>query len=89
MEVNFRAERGLCPYFIYGNTKFFIKDSRDTRGMWVYTLYSKSLKKELMQFENQQEAVAYIIGKKGVRKIGSSKGKEKTQDAASCEGNWC
>jgi hypothetical protein len=76
MEITFKAHDGLCPYFIYGDIKFFIQDRKDTGGNWTYSLYSKSLKKEEVKtFMSHKEALIYVNSIKGVRKVGEHGGK--------------
>lgn len=67
MKVNFRAENGLAPYFIYENLKFFIKDENIGKGNYRYTCYVKNLNKKYLEFTDEKEAKAYVQERKGVR----------------------
>lgn len=64
MNITFKAENGFCPYCIYGRTKFYIQDSRNYKGDWVYALYSVDLCEEVKEFETNEKAFEYLVNKK-------------------------
>lgn len=70
MEIKFRAENGLCPYYIYKDTKFFIQDSKKSDG-YTYSLHLKHLKVKIEVFEDNEAAIDYINEIKGIRFLGS------------------
>lgn len=71
MEVTFTSERGLCPYFIYKNIKYYIQDEKTSNGVYVFCLYSKDLRKEVRTFKSNEDALAYVKNKNNVRKLGT------------------
>ena len=61
MGVNFKMERGYCPYFIYKDTKFFIQDSKDYKNDYVYTLNTVPLNPDNeLKFYSKDEALIYV-----------------------------
>ncbi len=74
MEINFRSECGLCPYFIYKDTKFFIRDTREGKD-YVYSTYLKNLKTTTEHFNSHKEACTYVNSKNNIRKICEHDGK--------------
>ena len=69
MEINFRAENGLSPYYIYKENKFFIQDAKGYNGNYTYSLYFKSLKVDIKEFTSDKEAFNHIHSKINIRKI--------------------
>lgn len=74
MEINFRSENGLCPYFIYKDTKFFIRDTKEGNN-YTYSLCLKNTKDITKHFESPKEAYAYVNSKNNIRKICEHDGK--------------
>lgn len=67
MKVKFKAENGLCPYFEYGDLKFYIQDHRQGSG-YKYTCYVQHKKSELLTFTDDDAALAYVRGIKGTHR---------------------
>lgn len=69
VKIKFRAENGLCPYFIYKNLKFFIQDSKNGKD-YEYTCYVKKVDTKTIQFTSEEEANNYVKKKRNIRFIG-------------------
>ena len=67
MEIAFRTEKGMCPRFCYGTTVFYIQDSKDYKGDWVYSLCFKENGEEVLKFETHDEAVDHVRKLKSVK----------------------
>ena len=59
MEINFKTHNGLCPYFTYDNTKFFIQDERQGND-WKYSLCSRNLEKQVYNFKTIEDAKEFL-----------------------------
>jgi hypothetical protein len=70
LDIKFRAENGLCPYFIHGNLKFFIQDENIGNGNYRYSCYVRNLDTKVLEFVDEKEAKAYVQERKGVRYAG-------------------
>ena len=70
MGVNFKMERGYCPYFIYKDTRFFIQDSKDYKNDYVYTLNTVALNPDNeLKFYSKDEALNYVREIKGTKLV--------------------
>lgn len=60
MNVTFKAENGHCPYFEYKDKRFYIKDSKNYKKEWVYSLYFKKIDKlAWIEFGTQKQALEH------------------------------
>jgi hypothetical protein len=67
MNITFRAENGMCPRFCYDTTVFYIQDRRASTGDYLYSLWSKEDKEEIIKFETHDEACEYAKKIKGAK----------------------
>ena len=72
MTVNFKAENGMAPYFLYKNLKFYIQDERVGNGVYKYTCYVRNLESKILEFDDDKAARIYVQERKGVRYAGQS-----------------
>lgn len=60
MDVVFKRENGSCPYYIYKNIRFFIKDYLYTDD-YVYYLAERDLREEIITFNTHEEALDHVV----------------------------
>jgi hypothetical protein len=73
MDITFKAENGMCPYFIYNDTKFYIQDQRQGNE-WKYCLCSFKLEDQVYNFEDIKKAKEFLESKEAVFKYSYSPG---------------
>lgn len=81
-DIKFSGKNGDCPYFIYENNRFFIKDEK-VGEKWKYSLYVKNIEEHIINFKTHKEVIEYIknidkiklITKYGDKSLYETKGK--------------
>ena len=71
-EVTFKGENGFCPSYRYKDVDFYIKDKRDYKGDWVYSLWVQNKKKQEIQFVTHEEAIKHVRDIKGTKCVYNS-----------------
>lgn len=69
MKITFKAHDGLCPYYIYSEYKFFIRDKADYHGRYKYALYIQRMTEQTKTFDSAKDAMNYVKEIKGAKHI--------------------
>ena len=74
MGITFKSHDGLCPYYIYREYKFFIRDKADYHGHYKYALYMQRMTEETKVFNNNRNAIRYVEAINGIKHIYTQSG---------------
>ena len=68
MGITFKAHDGLCPYYIYREYKFFIRD-KFVHGSFKYALFVQCMTDEHKFFVDNNAAIEYVRSLPNIRHI--------------------